>query len=177
MPTAAQGPLVSYSSRAHRFFCRWRAGPFGQLCAHLPFLRRLTRTSSAMAQMVEFVGVGRERTSGGHKKTRTGSLSSSLLHPRVNNSNQTELRLSRRDRANEIRRRRTRESRELRHPRGILELHRGSWVLRQPATPLLVPQGACNCSPVSVGSGGAPCVVDIQAISALSGTEPTFAFT
>jgi hypothetical protein len=51
-----------------------------------------------MAQMVEFVGVGRERTSGGHKKTRTGSLSSSLLHPRVNNSNQTELRLSRRDR-------------------------------------------------------------------------------
>ena len=70
--------------------------------AHLPFLRRLTRACSAMAQMVESVGVGRERTSGGHKKTGTGSLSSSLLHPCVNSSNQTDLRLSRASREDRV---------------------------------------------------------------------------
>jgi hypothetical protein len=55
-----------------------------------------------MAQMVESVGVGCERTLGGHKKTGTGSLSSSLLHPRVNNFNQTDLRLSRASREDRV---------------------------------------------------------------------------
>jgi hypothetical protein len=68
------------------------------------FLRRATRACSVLGYGADcgIRWVGRKRTSGGHMKTGTGSLSSSFLHQRVSSSNQSDLHLCRERREDRV---------------------------------------------------------------------------